>query len=520
MGHEFAFLASAYVSPSSKYYHDAKLIVRLEKLTGTLFEHQSADGTLNLGNLESPPDTAFLMESLTAGAYILVKDNSPAMSRINSDIKRFIQKAGQALITGGVHTPNHRWVVCGVLARLNELYPDKRYLDRIDDWLGEGVFQDKDGHYPERSQNYAEVENNSMITMGRLLNKPALFEYAKKNLEMTYYYMEPNGDLVVNDSRRQDQWTSKSIIAFYLHYRYMAIRFNNGMFAAIARFSETLPGFDKQILSTTIYDFLENPLLQQQLPASATLPVNFEKLFTTSSLLRIRRNDITTTFFGGTDLPTIIASGRSNSPNFFAYRKGKAILQYMRLSSSFFSMGYFYSDGMKKEGNKYVLYRKLTAPYYQPLPKEKRRKDGDYTLSPSTDGRFWNKMDFSNRPVSNVKTLETKVTLTENNGSDQLDVEVTGPEGVYVTIELCFNEGGKLSGVTAGENENSFLTSGEGSYEFGGDKISFGPGTGTVRDVRGLEGERYSTHFGSLRTKGMYVYLTGNTPFKHTLKFS
>lgn len=520
LGYEFAYLASAYASPSSKYYHDARLAAPLERLTATMLEHQSEDGTLNAGNLESPPDTAFMMESLTAGAYILAKDNSAAMSKINSEVKKFIRKAGEALITGGVHTPNHRWAVCGVLARLNELYPDKRYLNRIDDWLGEGIFQDKDGHYPERSQNYANVENNSMITLGRLLNKPAMFDYAKKNLEMAYYYMDPDGNLAVNDSRRQDQWSSKNIMAFYLHYRYLAIKLNNGMFAAVARFIETLPGFDKEIVGNTIYDFLENPVLQQQLPASATLPVSFEKLFTTSSLLRIRRNDTTTTFFGGPDLPTIIASGRSNSPNFFAYRKGKAILKYMRLSSSFFSMGYFYSDGMKKEGNKYVLYRKLSAPYYQPLPKDKRKKDGDYALSPSIDDRFWNKMDFSNRPVSNVKTLETKVTLTENNGSDQLDFEVTGSEGVSVTIELCFNEGGKLNGVTAGENENSFLTSGEGSYEFGGDTINFGPGTGNVRMIRGLEGERYSTHFGSLRTKGMYVYLTGNTPFKHTLKFS
>lgn len=542
LGQNLAFLAAAFASTGSKYYHDAKLVEPLQKLVSTLLEHQSDDGTLNAGNLESPPDTAFLMESLTCGAYILQKDNSPVMSTINSEIKKFSQKVGEALIVGGVHTPNHRWVVCQVLSRLNELYPDKRYLARIDDWMGEGIFQDKDGHYPERSQNYADVENNSMITLGRLLNKPALYEYARKNIDMAYYYMDPNGDLTINDSRRQDQWSSKSIMAFYMHYRYLAIKLNNGMFSAVARFIETMPGFDREIMSNRIYDFLENPLLQQQLPTPTTLPVNFEKLFTTSSLLRIRRNDTTVTLFGGCDLPTIIASGRSNSPNFFAYRKGKAILKYMRLSSSFFSMGYFYSDGMKKEGNKYVLYRKLTAPYYQPLPKDKRKKDGDYTLSPSIDDRFWNKMDFSNRPVSNVKSLESKVTLTENNGTVQLDFEVTGTEGVSVTIELCFNEGGKLTGVTTApenqnnnpyessygrnagggtkEDPNNFLTTGEGSYEFGGDTISFGPGTGSVRNVRGLEGERYSTHFGSLRTKGMYVYLTGNTPFKHTLKFS
>ena len=539
LGQNFGVLAAAFATAGSKYYHDEKLVAPLKKLTDTMLDYQAEDGTMNSGNLESPPDTAFMMESLSCGIYILQKDNSPVMKEVNAGVKKFTQKVGEALIVGGVHTPNHRFVVSQVLSRLNELYPDKRYIARINDWLGEGVFQDKDGHYPERSQNYAGVENNSMITLGRLLNRPDLLDHAKRNLIMAYYYMDPNGELTVNDSRRQDQWSSKNISSFYMHYRYLAIKLNDGMFSAITRFIETMPGFD---VSGRIYDFLENPTLQQKLPAPTPLPVNFEKLFTTSSLLRIRRNDTTVTLFGGCDLPTIIASGRSNSPNFFAYTKGKAILKYMRLSSSFFSMGYFYSDGLKKEGNKYVLYRKLTAPYYQPLPKDKRNKEGDYKLTPSIDDRFWNKMDFPNRPVSNVKNLESKVTLTENNGAVQLDFEVTGTEGVSVTIELCFNEGGKLTGVTTapearnaspygdaeyGRNAggtandpNHFLTSGEGTYEFGGDTISFGPGTGSVRAVRGLEGERYSTHFGSLRTKGIHVFLTGNTPFKHTMKFS
>jgi hypothetical protein len=52
-----------------------------------------------------------------------------------------------------------------------------------------------------------------------------------------------------------------------------------------------------------------------------------------------------------------------------------------------------------------------------------------------------------------------------------------------------------------------------------GDQISFGPGgmAGAVPD--NLEGERYSTHFGSLKTKGTQVFLTGVTPFKHQLRF-
>jgi hypothetical protein len=406
------------------------------------------------------------------------------------------------------------------LARIHALYPDKKYLDRVEDWLGEGIFIDSDGHFPERSMNYAAVEDNSLINMSRLLNKPELLEPVRRNLDMTYYYMEPNGDLVTTDSRRQDQYSGKNILDFYLHYRYMAIRDKNGRYAAITRLIENMKGFEGDAFPRYLFHFLEDPLLQQELPASTVIPESFEKLFATSSLLRIRRNKTTATFFGGVDWPLVIASGRSCSPDFFSFRKGNAVLKYLRLSTNFFSMGYFYSDGMKKSGDQYVLYKKLEVPYYQPLPKKLRKASGDYKLSPSIDDRFWNKMDFSNRPVSNVKTLETTVSLEEAGGKNELTFRVTGQAGVQVSIELCFNEGGKLSGVTAGDNGNGFLENGFGKYEFEGDVIEFGPGKVAHKMITGLEGERYSTHFGSLRTAGMHVYLTGVTPFEHKLAFS
>ena len=300
----------------------------------------------------------------------------------------------------------------------------------------------------------------------------------------------------------------------------MAIHDNSRVLAGVAKYIENLDGFKKELMNISLFHFLEDPMLLKELPAETPLPVNYEKLFTTSSLLRIRRNNTTATLFGGADWPIIIASGRSNSPNFFAYRKGNAILKYARLSSNFFSMGYFYSEGIKKAGEKYILHKKLEVPYYQPLPKDLRNKAGDYKLSPSIDNRFWNKMDFSKRPVSNVKTQDTTVTFSETNGNVELLFEVNGLEGVPVTIELCFNEGGKLTGVTPGDKGDSFLENGFGQYEAGGDTIQFGPGTVASQTITGLEGERYSTHFGSLRTEGMHVYLTGTTPFKHKLTFS
>lgn len=521
IGYDFAALSAAYATASSQYYHSALIVPKLEILCRAIASQQAEDGTVNIANLESPPDTAFLVELLSAAAFILAKDNAVELKNVNASIKNILIKAGEGLIVGGVHTPNHRWVVCAALARLNALYPNKKYVDRIEDWLGEGIYMDADGHYPERSASiYAVVEDNSLITMARLLNKPALFEYVRKNLEMTYYYIEPNGEVVTADSRRQDQWIPKNVMGYYLHYRYMAIKDGNKKFAAIAKQIENTKGFEEEILNKDLFHFLENELLQKPLPEQIAPSDYYEKFFATSQLLRIRKGNTTATLFGGVDWPLTIASGRSCSSNFFSYRKGNAILKYMRLSSSFFGMGYFYSEGIKKEGNTYVLHKKITAPYYQPLPKNLRNSKGDYKLTPSTDGRFWNKMDFENRPVSNVKNQNTHISFTETNGAVELNIEVKGLVGVPVTIELCFAEGGQLSGVTNPENDNSFLAKDYGKYEMGGDVIQFGPGAMAHKKIADLEGERYSTHFGSLRTEGMHVFITGITPFKHTITFN
>jgi hypothetical protein len=48
-------------------------------------------------------------------------------------------------------------VISAALARINKLYPNKKYIARIEEWLGEGVYIDSDGHYPERSRLYAGV---------------------------------------------------------------------------------------------------------------------------------------------------------------------------------------------------------------------------------------------------------------------------------------------------------------------------------------------------------------------------
>ena len=132
--------------------------------------------------------------------------NLPQLSSINNKLGKFVLAAGEALSTGGIHTPNHRWVVSSALAQIHSLFPSAKYVDRIDDWLGEGVYCDADGQFAERSTGiYSRVVDNALITIARLLRRPELLEPVRRNLAMTIFYMHPNGELETVGSRRQDQ---------------------------------------------------------------------------------------------------------------------------------------------------------------------------------------------------------------------------------------------------------------------------------------------------------------------------
>ncbi len=520
LGFDLANLAAAYSEPTSRYYQQAELVPAMEKVMRFLVQAQRPDGTLDIANLASPPDTGFILEALCTAGKILLTNPAPALADVKALHKTFVVKAGEALRTGGVHTPNHRWVISAALARMNALYPNPAYVKRIQEWLAEGVFCDNDGNYLERSMNYAAVNDRTLTAIGQLQRRPDLLDKVRRNLRLVYYHMEPDGELVTVDSRRQDQYAPVNILLFYLDYHFYALHDNNPEWAALTQFIRTMPGFDKQVRRDLLASFLEDPIFKKLLPTPKAPATSYRQFFRHTNLVRIRRGSTTTTLYGGNDLPLTIASGRSNSPNFFAFRKGAAILNYMRLSTDFFSTGYFHSEGITPDGDAYILHRKQTSPYYQPLPARFRKADGNYALTPSTDGRFWNKMDFAHRPQSNLNTLQTTIRVVEKDGQNTLAFNVTGVSGIHVTLELCFRAGGQVSGLTAvgGSTDSYFLPEGTGEYRLGDDTIQFGPGLYKHSKIINLGGEPYSSHFGNLHTDGIHVYLTGITPLTYTFK--
>jgi hypothetical protein len=433
---------------------------------------------------------------------------------------------GDALATGGVHTPNHRWVVCSALARINALFPAARYVNRIDDWLGEGIYQDADGLFPERSPNYARVEVDAFVTMARLLKRLALLDPVRRHLVSNLYLIQPDGELETVNSRRQDQNRPLHVANFYLGYRYMAIRENNPTFAAVARLIAARPGEGLVEGANPVLQFLEEPLLRKPLPDGGEIPSDYARVFANSQLVRIRRGDRASSIYGGNDAQHGIASGLAHNPTFFNFRKGKAILDSVRMGGQFFSLGVFRAEGIRVDGNRTVLHQRLEAPYYQPLPKEHRNANGDYPLTPVKDGRFWSKLDFPHRQMSNVQVLDQKVTVIEKQGQFELHIEIGGHDRVPYAVELAFRPGGQFGGAIeetaligrfgGGESKASFLKEGLGTYRVGDDTIEFGPGQAD-HTVISLSGHAYQAHGAQLRAAGNCIYITGYTPFKKVI---
>ncbi|MGR3934349.1 hypothetical protein [Streptomyces sp. BRA346] len=516
-------LTSVYVWADAEHHHDAALIAPMTRLADALAAAQFDDGLFDQGAVHSPPDTAFSIVDLGLLYGLLDDDDHPSTATIRATLKTILRKAGAGLATGGLHTPNHRWKVCAALARINSFWPDARYTRRIDTWLAEGIDQYDRGQYSERSATYAPIVTNpALLTLARLTDRPKLYDNVRRNLEATLHLVEPNGDVETVHSRRQDQKTVKHLSEYWLQYRALALRDKDGRFAAMA---ETVQrrGADQTFDETPLGDFLaevlDEPELAAPLPKATAAPSEFTWHDKDSGLVRIGRGATRTSLFGGTDFPDVhaISSGLSTNPTFFKWRKGAAILDSLRLSPQFFSLGHFRAENVERTADGWRLWADVRAGYHLPLPPQHRRPDGRYPLT--DDGRFWSAMDFPHRPKE-WRTLHTEVRATEADGGWNLDVEV-GESAVPLALELCFRSGGTLTGVepVPGQKDTYQLVKGYGTYTSGDDVITFGPGNGSgPRQPAVVDpGERYTWMGGDLPVSGLRVLITGRSPLAYRL---
>ena len=471
-------LAAAFVHPASRFHQDRALLDRITLAAGFLERSQSPQGNIDLltTNFNSPPDTGFVVHGVATAAAIARRHGADAITRA---LQAFLVKAGAGMASGGVHTPNHRWVISSALAQINELFPDDRLVRRIDQWLAEGIDIDDDGEFTERSTlTYNVVTDRALLVMAIKLQRPELLEPVRRNLRTLAYLLHADGEVVTEISRRQDQYTRGGIAGYWFPLTWLAARERDPQFRTMAR-----QAAEGARLST----LLEYPELSEPLPAGGPLPEDFERQLPEVGIARIRRGPLSA---------TVILGGSSR---LLTLRYGAAVLEGVRFATSFFGKGQFIPDTAGRRDGAYRLQQVLEAPYYQPLAKR-------ITTATWTATR-------NERRQSEIARLEQSAEISEAARGFNLRIRSGGTNGVPLAVEIAFREGGQLEGCSPiRDSPGCYVLDGDsGTYRAGPNAIRFGPGAAPPRDtqLRGAEP----------RLSGISVYITGLTPFDRTIRF-
>ena len=472
---------TAYLHPDSKFHQNNLLVERMRLAARYLEREQSPDGNIDLlsTNFNSPPDTGFVVWQVAQAALVALRYGHSELAAI---MEPFLKKAAAGMAKGGVHTPNHRWVIASALAQVHALWPSPTYTKRIEQWLAEGIDIDADGQYTERSTLvYNTVCNRAFILLAAKLNRPELLEPVRRNLNAMLYLLHPGNEIVTEISRRQDLNQRGTIGVYWLPLAFLAARDGNGAFAALAR--------EFAASHASLGDIMDLPELSQTLPASAALPENYEKLFPAIQVARIRR---------GRTSATMLLGGNSY---FLTLRRGEAVINAVRFASAFFGKGQFVPKAAGKRDGAYHFSQTLQADYVQPLDPARKVSTGEWGATRAA------------RRKTEICKLVQSATVTETPKGFRVRLQSAGTANVPLSVEISFRDGGKLEGCApAPKAANAWLLrGGMASYRVGSDVIRFGPG---------LAGHGYTQVRGAEpKLAGQSVYITGFTPFDHTVEF-
>ncbi|MEI5523061.1 hypothetical protein WB401_05085 [Streptomyces brasiliscabiei] len=515
-------LVAAYRSPHSALHGSERAVAAARTHLRALRAAQTTTGLFAGGdNVQSPPDSAFTVNDV-CDAHVLAAGAGPELRDVTAALADIAGAATGSLLTGGVHTPNHRWELCAALARLHRSFPDDRLLDRVAQWLAEGVDIDPDGLYSERSANYAaHVSNPSLMLLSEVLGRADLLDAVARNLTTTLDLIRPDGTVETVHSRRQDQHQPFPLAPYLPHYRLLAIRTGRGDFARAARLAASAGIDDPDLLAQTLL----TPDLCRTLPAPDEETLPRETYLTTARLAARASATAHTVVYGGSDVPRHrrVRSGLACNPTFLRLFAGDAVLDAVRLSRGFFDLGPFRAADVEQPADhRYRLTETLTAAYYQPLPEGERRDDGAYRLV--DDGRFSASMAFPDRPRDEVShTTRVDVDLRED-GAD-LRIDISGPR-VPWALELTFRPGGVPEGAVPIGDGRWCLTTGPMTYRVGDDEILVeadlrageplaGPDRADV--LRYDPGQDHTVVGGTDATTGNRVYVGGLGPHTVTL---
>ncbi|MBN1777664.1 MAG: hypothetical protein JW811_06035 [Clostridiales bacterium] len=498
-----AFLA-AYYSTQSRYAGQEKLLdaawLALEHLN--LNTHE--DGTIDLleTNYHDSTANAFSTQVLMY-TYRLMKRfsrHTPVEDTIETLILRFLKNSARAMLSGGFHTPNHRWVVASALALCYTEFGDEACCSLMRQYLDEGVDCDEEGEYTERSVGIYDIAcDQSLLMILRETDMPELIEPVLRNLEKLPYYIEPDGTVATLNSRRQD--FGKKLYPYpYLLNCLFALKTphdeTDGRYLRLTGLTEylyrqylehgdtlTFPPDAGQFVT----QFLLNPALAECGYPGVPMATAYKKFFPRAGVARARMGKAALTLVRG-------------RPGFLKLQIGDMTLM-LRAASTFFGVGQLISDGIEAVENGWRLRRRSEGGYMRPLGK-------------AAGSTVWEEIPHDKRELVNVQKLDWTLDVLAFDDRIELHMDIDSCERLPWKLEAILSPGGELltkeGAFSTGTGDTAILEHGF-FYQRGDDTLRWSHGkkehvyTVTMRNALPKEDKAFT------------VYNTGFAPGKHSI---
>ncbi len=418
-------------------------------------------------NYDSSPDTGFAVQVLCCVIELgrpLAQRDATFADFLNK-VERFVRLAVPGMLTGGFHTPNHRWVIASALAHAGALFPDLNVKPTIEAYLAEGFDLDADGAYLERSSGiYDSVCDRSLLLLADHWDCPTARPTVAANLDFNLHLFHADGTMETGLSRRQDYGVAMvplGLASAYLHYASVV---PNPRFANAARWIWNKASARRT--GDAAWMFYVMTKFGEPKFSDEVLPENFARFFSHNGIWRVRRNEQSASFFRGVT-------------RLISLRFGQAELTALKISANYFGTagGWFVSDALDVQNDTAIfrsegLGRFRRPGYEQPLGRP---------VSPENFEAL-----IPQRELRTLPPLTSTLTVREvEHGFDLRYQTLAGLDRVVAQIAFDFPAGGIWETQDAclkpQAGQTIFLKQGFGAMRFGDDVIRIGPGADAHR---------------------------------------
>ncbi|MCI8924840.1 MAG: hypothetical protein HFI45_12740 [Lachnospiraceae bacterium] len=470
-----------YFCQKSRYYKDPEALRCAEGLIEHLINHLHSDGTIDYFacNFHSAPDTAFVALALAKPAK-LIDAGTQEEKVLKEKLFYLLKRMGDGMVVEGFHTPNHRWVISAALALIHSLIPDESYLERIGQYLAEGIDCNEDGEFAERSAGgYNEINNRALLILAQELEKTELLEFVRRNLKMMPVFYHTDFSIFTENSKRQDKGTAPYAEKYAYQY----------LLCGYALKDERLRAIGVSLLKECMENGRRFPLAVEDLmlfpEAFGNLPepagrelFEVDRLLKESGLLRLSRK--------GLNLWAV-----EGQPSFLFLKKGD-IDFYIKGGISFFNCRHLLMENIRADGNGYEMEYEGTGKYYQPF--------GEYQGTSD-----WWEMDQAARRTTGHISVKVNVTVTPVEDGYDIRIHTSGCPASTIRFELGVVPNVLIKGggfrIPASAGGTLIAERGELCLFDGKDTVCIGPAFAANDVINGLfgavpaSGQRFNIFF-------------------------